>query len=96
MAFLASWCLLSGFALTTSAKQAEPVLPLPREVRPMSIIGPSLVVDPFFQPDPYWRMRLYTRDRYGYLRPKVIYGPEGAFYPLTGQPYPYTSVKEIR
>lgn len=70
-------------------------LPPPRPVPVRAIVGPVVTVHPFFEPGPYMRRSLYARDRYGYFRPRVIYGPDGAFYPLTGQPYPYTPIKGI-
>ena len=68
----------------------------PREVRIETVVIPVVPIDPFYQPDPYWRMRLYAPDRYGRLRPRVIYGPHGPYYPLTGEPYLYLPVKGLR
>jgi hypothetical protein len=34
---------------------------------------------------------LYGVDRQGRFKPRVISTPYGAYYPLTGKPYPWTS-----
>jgi hypothetical protein len=88
-----AWELCLGLALALQGPQQpmEPeLLPPPRIVQPL-----VRTVEVQFSPDPYWRMQLYARDRYGYLRPKLIYTPEGAYYPLTGEPYLHTPTKGI-
>jgi hypothetical protein len=88
-----TWGLWLGLALSLQQpdKPAEPeVLPPPRPVMPL-----VHTLELHHGPDPYWRMRLYAPDRYGYLRPRVLYTPEGAYYPLTGEPYPHTPTKGI-
>ena len=90
-----AWSLLLGLALSLQGAEKAPqpeLLPPPRAVQPAPLVR---TMEVHFGPDPYWRMRLYARDRYGYLRPRVIYSPEGAFYPLTGEPYPHTPAKGI-
>lgn len=102
---LLGWLLTMGPAATAPAEPEllpaprliDPeLLPMPQKVPQERILIEVVPVDPFYMPDPYVRMRLYARDRYGYLRPRVIYGPYGAYYPATGEPYPFTPVKGIQ
>jgi hypothetical protein len=89
------WNLLLGLMLSLSnqGKPAEPeVLPPPRELRPPTVVK---TIEVYYAPDPYWRMRLYAVDRYGHLRARVIYTPNGAFYLYNGEPYPHTPTKGI-
>jgi hypothetical protein len=88
-----TWGLWLGLALSLQGPEKPPepeVLPRPRVVVPL-----VRTIELHHGPDPYWRMRLYAPDRYGYLRPRVIYAPGGAYYPLTGEPYPHTPTKGI-
>jgi hypothetical protein len=82
-----------GLAMSLQApeKPTEPEqLPPPRMVQPL-----VRTMEIHYGPDPYWRMRLYATDRYGYLRPRVLYTPYGAYYPLTREPYGHTPTKGI-
>lgn len=87
------WSVLLGLMLSLGGEKKldQPeVLPPPRAVAPFRVRSYDVVY-----PDPYWRMRMYARDRYGNLRPRVIYGPEGAYYQFTGEPYPHVPTKGI-
>lgn len=92
---MAEWLagVVLAFSLSAAGRPQE-VLPPPRET-PRLRIDHLRPIHPFYDADPYWRMRLYAADRYGQLRPRVIYGPCGAYYPLTGEPYPFTPVRGI-
>jgi hypothetical protein len=89
------WDLLLGLMLAVSVEgqPAEPeVLPPPRLVAPPPRVRN---IEVYYGPDPYWRMRMYAWDRYGNLRARVIYAPEGAYYLHNGEPYPHTPTKGI-
>ncbi len=88
---LGEWLL--GLSLGSALLQAsqDELLPKPRVH-----VAPLYPVSPFFAADPYWRARLYAPDRFGQLRPRVILGPHGAYWPLTGEPYPFTPVRGIQ
>jgi hypothetical protein len=75
---------------TRESLQELEILPQPR---PLRMPRPAVLV-PYYDA-PYYRMSLYGVDRYGYFRPKVVYGPYGAFYLGTGEPYPHIPIKGI-
>jgi hypothetical protein len=97
MTFLSQcgFALLLSLSLPNGDQPKDEVLPPPR-LAPRIAVTPLYPVHPFFHADPYWRMRLYAPNRFGELRPRVIHGPQGAYWPLTGEPYFFTSVRGIQ
>lgn len=71
-------------------KPKQEPLPPPRRVDPLPEPTPVVVV-PFVPVSAYAVWDLYAPDRRGVFKPRVIATPYGAFYPLTGQPYPWTT-----
>ncbi len=87
--------LLLGLSLSSAGQKPAEELPLPRETPRVSAAA-LYPVHPFFHADPYARVRLYALDRFGQLRPRVVHAPCGAYWPLTGEPYPFTPVRGIQ
>jgi hypothetical protein len=87
-----------GWLLAGVLAAALPPRPAPAAApsRVVRIARPAAPVDPFFISDPsYFRIRGYAPDRYGYLRPRVIFGPDGAYYLYSGRVYPFVPVRPI-
>jgi hypothetical protein len=86
---LAAAGLVLGLAqVPLQAQEAEGDLPPPRQILPEA---PAVVVEaPVFQrANRYAVWQYYGVDRYGYFRPLVAYGPHGAYYLYSGEPYPW-------
>lgn len=68
-----------------------PVLPPPRVIpaEPAPVPAPVIVAYPRVSAYAVWD--LYAVDHRGAFKPRVISTPYGAFYPLTGKPYPWVS-----
>jgi hypothetical protein len=96
-------CLAAvAFLLASQAwGQTDPpptTLPPPRAVPGEAIPEPApLIREPAPDLLPYVRVSayvvwdLYAVDRRGGFKPRVISTPYGAYYPLTGKPYPWVS-----
>ena len=67
----------------------QPVLPPPRIVPVEPAPVPLIVAHPRISAYAVWD--LYAVDHRGAFKPRVISTPYGAFYPLTGKPYPWVS-----
>ena len=91
--YVAVLTLLSAVAPAPGdEKPKEQPLPPPREVQPAPIPAPAPVVILPYQPvSAYAVWDYYAVDRNGYFKPRVIATPYGAYYPLTGKPYPWTT-----
>jgi hypothetical protein len=70
-------------------KPKEP-LPAPRRADPAPEPLP-IVITPYRPVSAYAVWDYYAVDRNGYFKPRVIASPYGAYYPLTGKPYPFTT-----
>jgi hypothetical protein len=74
------------------------LLPPPRRVEPAS--SPVIVLEPppppaYYRKNRYDVWQAYEVDRTGRFRPRVIYGPSGAYYYETGKPYPWTTTQPL-
>lgn len=77
-------------------KPKEEPLPPPRRIDPAPQPAPAtapapVYVVPYAPVSAYAVWDYYAVDRSGYFKPRVIATPYGAFYPLTGKPYPWTT-----
>lgn len=71
---------------------ACPLLAQPPEVAPAPRPAPQpAVLVPMPKVSKYAVWNYYEVDRQGFFRTRVIDTPYGAFYPLTGKTYPWTS-----
>ncbi len=89
---MVAWEWVLGLYLATTSGQGQP---LPEPLPPPRVIHVQVFHPLFPSDEPYGKMSFYSRDRYGYMRPRVISGPYGAYYPATGAPYPYLPVRGI-
>lgn len=79
--------LVLFFCMLTNARADEP-LPPPRAVPSEP---PLVVVSPYYRTSAYAVWQLYGVDRTGNFRPRVVFGPNGAYYLYNGQPYPWVT-----
>jgi hypothetical protein len=78
---------------TVRADDRPDALPPPRVV-PGQVAPAPMVVMPIYRVSQYAVWDYYAVDRGGYFKPRVIATPYGAFYPLTGRPYPWTTTHQ--
>jgi hypothetical protein len=95
-AWLLAWSVLQG----TGAAAVQETLPPPRPAAPLvqGYVPERPPLSPFartgWRPLPPEPIYGYARDRYGYMRPRIIVGPHGtAYYPLTGEHYPFYPIR---
>src|SRR5262245_34679523 len=95
--WLLCWSLLksNGLAKQDTLPPPQPVLPaLPGYIPEYQPLSPFHRTG--WRPLPAEPLYGYARDRYGYMRPRIILGPHGvAYYPLTGEPYLYYPVRTM-
>lgn len=91
-------CMLLWPVPGVSAPLRQDTLPAPRPAVTSGYAQERPPLSPFhrtgWRPLPPEPLYGYTRDRYGYLRPRIILGPHGvAYYPLTGEPYLFYPIR---
>lgn len=89
---------LVGLLLATEAQPTQPAPGPAAEQLPMPLAsGPTPQTfrpECWRRPPPLETYPPYMRDRYGYLRPRIIAGPYGmSFYAATGEPYWFLPVR---
>jgi hypothetical protein len=76
---------------------SETTLPAPRTVVPETV-PPVIVLQPYppYQRQNCWEVWQYVDvDRRGGFKPRVIYGPSGAYYLYNGKPYLWPDVHPL-
>jgi hypothetical protein len=73
----------------TRAEPPATELPAPRPAPAQVVPAPEPVFLVPKRVSAYAVWDLYAPDRQGRFKPRVFSTPYGAFYPLTGQPYPW-------
>lgn len=91
-------CLICWSLVRQGGTPAPDALPAPRPTVTMGYVQDRPPLSPFhrtgWRPLPPEPLYGYARDRYGYMRPRIILGPHGvAYYPLTGEPYLFYPIR---
>ncbi len=90
--------LIAGLALAWSTRLVADEPPAPEQLPQPKEIAPEVIVseEPMFNPayvrtSRYAIWQFYAVNRFGRFRPRVVMGPNGAYYLFNGQPFPWVS-----
>ena len=72
----------------------EPILPEP-EPQPHPVLPEPLPNPMYYRTSHYAVWQFYGVDRQGRFRPRVIWGPHGAYYLDNGQPFPWVTTHPL-
>lgn len=99
-----AWLVTGSAALRADDSDAAEELPMPREVAaepilpgplPEPILPGPLPNPMYFRTSHYAIWQFYGVDRQGRFRPRVIWGPHGAYYLDNGQPFPWVTTHPL-